>query len=168
MQLTQTRLKELLAYDPNTGVFTWLVNPSYRASAGDPAGSLSAQGYRCIQIAGRKYRAHRLAWLYMTGAWPEHDIDHRDEDKSNNRWMNLRPATRSQNMLNKSSRTDNKSGIKGVSWNKRRKLWHAQLQIQGRKIHVGHYANKEEAAMAIKKARTEQHGEFANHGEKTA
>lgn len=167
MPLTQAQLKRLLAYDPETGDFTWLVRPSYRAAPGNLAGSLTAQGYRCIQIAGRKYKAHRLAWFYTTGEWPAHDIDHRDEDKANNRWLNLRPATRSQNMLNKGSRSDNKSGIKGVSWDRRRGLWHAQLQTRGRKIHVGHYVDKGEAAMAIHNARTQHHGEFANHGAAT-
>ncbi len=167
MPLTQALLKSLLSYDPETGIFTWLVQPSYRAQISDVAGSINKNGYRTIQIKGRKHKAHRLAHLYMTGEWPPFDVDHEDEDKANNRWTNLRPATRSQNMLNKRSRSDNKSGVKGVSWDNRRKMWHVQLQLLGKKLHVGHFAALETAKAAIQQSRSKLHGEFANHGMNT-
>src|SRR5690606_34614864 len=100
--LTQQRLKELLYYDPETGIFTRLVGRSGpRARAGDVAGSDNGKGYIRIYVDGRPYKAHRLAWFYMHGEWPE-EIDHRNGERADNRLSNLRPVTRQQNNLNQS------------------------------------------------------------------
>ncbi|MCK9994454.1 MAG: hypothetical protein Dbin4_02974, partial [Alphaproteobacteria bacterium] len=99
-ELTQSRLKELLHYDPDTGVFTRRVQTSSNARVGDVAGCLHPEGYRHIQIDGKRYAAHRLAWLYMTGEWPTNQLDHLNGVRDDNRWGNLREATHGQNQQN--------------------------------------------------------------------
>ena len=113
-ELTQARLRKLLHYEPTTGLFTRRVAAGSRGKAGSVAGALS-HGYITICVDGKQYRAHRLAYLYMEGAWPPNMIDHRDTCPSNNVWTNLRPATRSENMLNSSARKTNKLGQKNIS-----------------------------------------------------
>lgn len=113
-KLTQTKLKEVLHYAPDTGVFTW-VRTRGSVSAGDIAGSYS-EGRPIIVLFRKHHRASRLAWLYMTGVWPEHEVDHEDTNPANNRWGNLRSATSSQNKWNQGIRIDNQTGYKGVSY----------------------------------------------------
>jgi len=99
-KLTQERLKELLHYDPETGEFTWQVDRGLNVKAGDAAGYTGAAGYRVIGVLGKNRRAHRVAFLYMTGDWPDYQVDHKDGDRLNNRWANLRACTSAQNMQN--------------------------------------------------------------------
>jgi len=100
--LDQKRLQELLSYDPETGVWTWLVHkPHSKMYPGDVAGRIMDSGRRQIRIDYEYYYAARLAWLYMTGEWPQEQIDHINQDKGNNRWVNLRKATQSQNSYNR-------------------------------------------------------------------
>jgi len=94
------RLREVLHYDPNTGIFKWLISTSNRVHIGDAAGSVNAQGYREIMFDGGRYSAHRLAWFYQTGVWPNGEIDHSNLDKTEHRWINLRYATHAQNLWN--------------------------------------------------------------------
>lgn len=163
--LTQVRLKELLSYNPETGVFTWLAYPNaqYRSSAriGHPAGSITTRGYRCIGVAGRIYAEHRLAWLYMTGEWPKDQIDHRNGVKTDNHWANLRKATHSQNAMNKTTYKSNTSGHKGVS--RFRDKWAANVSVQGHQKFLGYFTTVEGAAAAVAEARTKLHGDFARH-----
>lgn len=104
--LTQEMLKELLHYDPETGVFTWAAHPPLGHSVGDVAGKASTRGYvhicfsKKLRMTRSIYSAHRLAWLYVYGAWPLQDIDHIDQNKSNNALANLRDVSRSQNCRN--------------------------------------------------------------------
>lgn len=100
-QLTVVQLKELLHYNPETGVFTWARSVGQRARIGRVAGSKVPSGYIKISVSKRVYSAHRLAWLYMTGSWPENEIDHVDNNPSNNAFSNLRAATKSQNAQNR-------------------------------------------------------------------
>jgi hypothetical protein len=156
--LTVERLKELLHYDPETGVFTWKVRV-----ANVPAGSIAGcnkERYHFIGVDGREYRAHRLAWLYMTGEWPV-EIDHRDTDGHNNRWANLRHATRIQNCRNTGLPKNSTSGSKGVYWSKDRQRWVAQITINKVRTGLGRFHTKERAAAASEAAARKHFGEFA-------
>jgi HNH endonuclease len=101
--LTADRFRYLLDYDPATGVWTWLVSTSNCTRAGAAAGHTGSDGYHRIKIDGRSYLAHRLAWLYQTGAWPKREIDHRTLNKGDNRFENLREATDAQNVHNRTA-----------------------------------------------------------------
>lgn len=163
--LTQARLRELLDYDPETGVFTRKVCVA-NVAAGTIAGCRKKDsGYVVISIDDTIYRAHLLAWLYMTGSWPERFVDHRDLNKSNNRWRNLRLATKSQNQANIGLTKGNASGLKGVSryraGERYGKPWQSGIRKDGKSIHLGHYATKEEAAHAYMLAAAKLFGEFA-------
>lgn len=163
-QLTQKRLKELLHYDPETGVFTrrW---PRGAAKAGSVAGTPHNAGYLQIVIDSKHYLLHRLAVLYMTGAHPLADTDHKDGNRANNKWANLRVADRSQNGCNKAMQKNNTSGIKGVSWCSAYSKWKAQLSFQGRRVLAKNFEKIEDAALAVRQAREKYHGNFTNHGE---
>jgi hypothetical protein len=158
--LTQERLKELLRYDPETGVWVWRISPR---KTGDIAGSLYKGGYLRIRIDGRDYRCHRLAFLYMLGRWPESHVDHRDTNPANNAWSNLREATRSQNLCNRGTPKNNTSGFKGVSKNKRIGRWQAIISAGGSQYHLGYYDNPKEASEAYQRAARVLHGEFYRH-----
>lgn len=160
--LSQEQLKSVLHYCPETGIFTWL--KSARSGwVGKSAGSVMNRGYACIQLSGKSYLAHRLAWLYTQGFFPEF-IDHINSDRLDNRIANLRPATRRQNNINVLRTSANTSGFKGVHWDKPTERWRAQITIEGKKTYLGSFASPEEAHEAYKKAALEHHGEFANFG----
>lgn len=161
--LTQTRLKQVLKYDPLTGVFTWLIRRGNR-KAGDIAGSINSHGYRVIAIDGVDYRAHHLAYLYQLGRIPHCKIDHKDGNRSCNIWSNLREASPSQNNFNQKLRSDNTSGVKGVSFDHRRKKWEARVTVSRKSHRVGFFTNLNDAEKAIKMKRIQLHGEFTNHG----
>jgi hypothetical protein len=159
--LTQARLKELLHYDPASGVWTWLKRTGSRNSAGRQAGRLDQLGYRGIQLDGRRYLSSRLAVFYMTGEWPPDEVDHKDGNPSNDRWNNLRPATHAQNCLNKSMHSRNTSGFTGVSWHKGMRAWGARVTFKGREYQLGWYPTREAAGEAAKAGRLRIFGEFA-------
>lgn len=164
--ITQTKLCKLLDYCPETGVFKWRFREGARAQwngryAGTIAGCQTAGGYTQIVIDNRAYYAHRLAWLYLRGEWPDAGIDHRDGNPSNNKFYNLRPATQVENMHNTSAQKNNTSGFKGVTWHRQRRKWAAQAYIEGKHIHIGLFKNKEDAARAYNHAIKYLHGEFA-------
>lgn len=157
--LTAERLRELIAYNPATGEFRWLKksSPLSRVAAGSLAGSIKGGGYREIEIDGVAYQAHRLACLYVTGEWPDNEIDHRDLNRSNNAWRNLRPATTSQNHANKRPRG---KGPKGVARQGNRFV--ARIRPPGgRNLHLGCFATQDEAAAAYRGAAKVVYGEFA-------
>lgn len=158
--LTADRLRELLDYDAATGVFRWRVSKG-RAPAGAIAGKQDPRGYRLIRVDRRGWWAHRLAYLYMTGTLPPFDVDHINGDKTDNRWPNLRAATRSQNLANARQRSDTRSGYRGVSWDAMGKCWSVRVFVRGRSIHVGQFQDKAEAVEAHARAMIEHHGEFA-------
>lgn len=167
--ITQQELKEVLFYDPITGVFTWRQNIIYKRGVakgavakytqGKRAGGVEHYGYRRIKINGKTYKEHRLAWLYMYGAFPPH-IDHKDGVRDNNRIENLRLATNSQNACNRSKSIKNTSGYKGVDFSRASKKWRARIMKNGKRITVGYYDTPEEAAENYRIAAKEIHGAF--------
>lgn len=157
---TLERVKELLDYDPETGVFRWRVTYGGRI-AGNVCGTTGPDGYINIGLDRKIYKAHRLAWLFMFGVWPHNHIDHKDGDRGNNRINNLRVCTQNQNNKNARKRTDNKSGFKGVSRKAGWRKWVSQCQSDGKKIHIGYFDTAEEAALAYDETVRRLHGEFA-------
>lgn len=155
--ITQERLKELFHYDPDTGFFTRLTSHN-RWKKGQPPGYKNTCGHLEAGIDGNYYGLHRLAFLYMNGVWPNHEIDHIDGVKDNNKWANLREATRSMNMQNLvGARRDNKCGKLGVCWHKAAKAWVAQISISGKKIHLGVFSDIDEAHRAYIEAKRKLH-----------
>lgn len=155
--VTQERLKELLNYDLETGVFTWRVDRNHLAKSGSVAGSINSCGYKNIWIDGKQYKASRLAWLYVYGVFPSNFLDHIDRDRKNDRISNLRIASRIENGQNLSIKKSNKSGFVGVSWHKRTSKWTSQIMIDGKKIYLGIFDTTEEAAAARTKAKAVYH-----------
>lgn len=144
--LTPDRARELLAYEPLTGVVTNRLTRS-GAIAGSLSGSLSRNGYRKIGLDGERYHLHRVIWLMVRGAWPAEEIDHINRDRGDNRWCNIREASRSINVRNVGVRKDSSSGIRGVTLT-RGVRWRAKIRLHGRPIHLGYFATKEEAIAA--------------------
>ena len=154
--MTQSRLKELLHYDPETGVFVWKVAHP-RVRAGGRAGSISSRGYVRIRISGKDYWAHRLAWLYIHGDFPKNEVDHKDGDKTNNRIDNLRDCTHAQNHQNRVSMPGSSSKYPGVSWYKNSKKWRAKIVLHGKDKYLGLYESEVDAYKAYCKAKYELH-----------
>ena len=158
-KLTNERLKELLFYNPDTGIFTWLKTSSTRVKPGMKAGSL-LRGYLRIEIGGKKYPAHRLAWFYVYETWPDRQIDHINRKRNDNRIANLRLATNSENQQNVGLKANNKTGCVGVDWMagpKCKKRWRAGIKIDGSFKSLGYFSTFEEAVEARKKAETVFH-----------
>lgn len=160
MVTTQSQLKEVLDYNPDTGIFKWLVKLNTRILIGQRAGNTSSCGYRKIKIGGKLYREHRLAFLFMTGSIPK-CIDHINRIKVDNRWINLREATYSQNRANTQLYTNCKSGIKGVSFHDKSGKWRAGITVNAKRIDLGYHETKEEAASAYLKGAISFFGKFA-------
>lgn len=150
------RIKDVLNYNPNTGEFTWKVKHWCRYP-GDKAGNFSEGKYVKITVLGKRYYAHRLAWVFMTGRWPKACIDHINGKKSDNRFANLREATKAENGANMSSRTTGK--YKGVRFKKGR--YDAYIGNGGKYRYLGRYDTPEEASAAYEKAAVQTWGEFA-------
>ncbi len=161
MALTQTELKELLRYEPKTGNFYWLSFRRGKALEGSTAGCVMNTGYIGIKIKSERYVAHRLAWLYMTGAWPEDRIDHIDGDRANNKWKNLREATVSQNVCNSDVRTDNDAGFRGVCWHPKSGRWAVKTQFGDKSYALGYFAIQSDAVKFAEMCRSLLHEGFA-------
>lgn len=165
--LTAETLRSLLRYDPETGEFRWIARDGKKAwntkYAGKLAGfnwTVGAICYRSIRIFDWPFLGHRLAWLYMTGEWPAGGIDHRDGDGLNNRWANLREASKVENAGNVRAKSRNTSGFKGVS-QKSNGRYRASIQSHGKWRHLGTFVTAEEAHSAYAAAAAEAFGEFA-------
>lgn len=165
--LSPEQLRSVLDYNPTTGLFRWRDHIKHWR-AGLQAGTRSpaeGNGYVCLAIKTdgktRLYKAHRLAWLYVHGEWPDGQIDHINGVKHDNRIENLRVATNQQNCLNRAIRADNKSGYKGVSWNKRSGRWLVHISVNGRIKHVGLFEHIEDAVEAYRLSAERHHGAFA-------
>jgi hypothetical protein len=145
--LTQARLKELVSYDPETGAFRRLVKRTSSVRT-DGIPRTQDRGYLRFSVDGRTYPGHALAWLYMTGEWPTHEIDHKDRDPANNRWVNLRHVTTKQNTENSVEQANNTSGRRGVhlrTWRSHAPKWIARIGHNGRRIHLGAFDSREDA-----------------------
>lgn len=145
--IDQKTVCSLLSYSQDTGAFTWLVQASQRTKVGMIAGCVDRQGYRRIGINHNRYAAHRLAWLYVNGAWPSNGIDHIDGNKSNNRLNNLRDVSQSMNMQNLYiANIDSRTGFLGVTKNRHR--YRAQISVGGQMRNLGSYDSPELAHQA--------------------
>lgn len=162
MNPTKDDVAALLRYDPETGIFTRIKSNSNAHKAGAHAGSVRpGSGYVYIKIGPKPYPAHRLAFLLMTGRWPENEVDHINGDRTDNRWINLRQATRNQNMRNKATYKTNTSGTPGVHFHTRTGRWQARIQVDGKRIALGSFDTQEEAVQERRRAEAAIHKEFA-------
>lgn len=148
-----------LSYDPETGAFTWI--RARRDRVGKEAGAIDSAGHRQIRLHGRLYMAHRLAWLYMTGNFPEMAIDHANGVRSDNSWCNLREATPSQNGANCKLSVRNTSGAKGVFLERLTGRWNAYVRVQRKSVYLGTFDTVEEASQAYAQGARQHFGEFA-------
>jgi hypothetical protein len=155
--MTQDELKKILDYDPETGKFYWKNKPSKRFPAGMQAGSL-VNGYVRIHTNNRQYGAHRLAWLYVYGHEPEHQIDHINGDSSDNRIVNLRQATALENMQNiRKPQKNNSHGTLGITYDTNKNLWRARITVNGKRQYIGKFKFKDDAAQAYIQAKRQLH-----------
>lgn len=159
--LAAERLRELLHYDPETGKFTWRAYRGARAKQGESPGFVNPLGYIEIRIDKKLYRAHRLAWLYSYGEWPERNIDHANGDPSDNRLSNLRLCSQSENAANSRRKSTNSSGVKGVYWNKQAGKWRARITKNYKTIEIGQFDRLEDAAAAYARTAEKVFGQFA-------
>lgn len=153
-------LRDRLHYDEISGRFTWLRVNKYDINPGDLAGHAASNGYITIRVGRKNYLAHRLAWLYVHGVWPEFHIDHIDGEKSNNGIANLRECTASQNGQNKKSyakRQEKKSKHLGVSWDRKTQKWTAQITLKRKNYYLGRFHDEDLARDAYLKAKAEMH-----------
>lgn len=156
--LTQDKLKSLLDYNKNTGVFIWKIAESKRIKIGQVAGGINSCDYVAIKICNQTYLAHRLVFLYEFGEMPADQIDHVNRVRNDNRLCNLRQCTSSQNRVNSTKRRDNKSGYKGVHWFKTGQKWRSVIKSE----HIGLFSSKDEAALAYNERAKELFGEYAH------
>lgn len=165
--ITVDRLRELLCYDPDTGAFVWRVSVGGRGAKngkgkfkpGAPAGTQDGDGYLVIRVDGRLYRAHRLAWLYMTGRFPDGDIDHRMGLRADNRWSELREKTRSENLQNRLV-SRSAAGLLGAHFDARSGRFEASIQAGGKRHRLGMFKTAEEAHRIYMEAKLRLHPGF--------
>ena len=158
LDLTAEFVRSILSYDKKTGLLHWKKTINSKAIAGRIAGKISRAGYIRLGIRYKRYQAHRLIWLIVTGQWPKYEIDHRDEVRSNNAWKNLRQATPSQNHRNRGLQKNNTTGYKGVCFAKRDKVYIAGIKLHGKRYNAGRFDTPEEAYVAYCKLAKKLHG----------
>jgi len=162
IMITQSELKELLDYNPETGIFVWKTHlKQSNKYEGDSAGCLSGGGYIAIQIKGVRHYGHRLAWLYVYGKFPDKELDHINRDKADNRISNLREVTRSENMQNVGLRKDNTSGESNISYRKDRNKYRAFVTENNKYKSLGHFETIEEAKTALDNYNSEEYWDEA-------
>lgn len=161
----QAEIHRILDYNPGTGEFHWKRRSDVPIEwntrwAGKKTGAIS-KGHYVVRINYVLYQAHDIAWCYMTGAWPKEEIDHKNQNGFDNKFLNLRPANRSQNNCNRGAQKNNKSGYKGVYWDKNNNKWFAQICIRQKRYFLGRFAKIIDAQHAYRIAAELYHGEFA-------
>ena len=159
--ITQSELKEKFHYDPNTGLLKKICKTKNYTPRIDSFG-WKGNGYLNIVILKQRYLAHRLAWLYMTGEWPE-QIDHINHIKDDNRWSNLREVTNQENAMNRKLRKDNKSGCTGIHWHKSDLRWYAIIRVANELKYLGSFKYKFDA-ICVRKSAELKYGFHENHG----
>jgi hypothetical protein len=159
--ITQAELKELLKYNPETGVFTRLTNKGGK-KAGTVAGYLGGRGYMEITANGKIYKSHRLAFIYMTGSAPD-EVDHINHIRTDNRWSNLTRSTRIENSRNLSISKRNKSGFIGVCWCKALSKWQSTIMTHRKSKHLGYFHKLSDAVLARVNA-DKEYDYHPNHG----
>ena len=176
--LTAEYVRSILDYNPETGEFRWKDRtPEMFASgnrpvgwrcrnlnskwAGKIAGTLHPGGHIIIRIFKINYKAHRLAWVYMTGAWPNDEVDHINRIGSDNKFANLREANHAQNMANRIAQSNNTSGFKGIDWHRQTGKWRARIMVNGAAFHLGLFESKDSASSAYEIAAKTRCGKFA-------
>lgn len=144
--MNQDYLKSIISYDPETGMFTALVKRGKNVP-GKVLGTKHSDGSMMIYINYKRYRAARLAWFYMTGTWPEHEIDHINRINSDNRWSNLREATRSENAMNHTVQPNNKTGHKNIGYHNIRgyRYYVVRIRKDGKIVYHEYFKSLEEA-----------------------
>ena len=162
--ITQAELKEVLRYDPDTGHFKWISGDPQFYRVGLVAGGLTGHGYILIRINYKGYLAHRLAWFYVNGVWPEDQIDHINHIRSDNRIINLRCVTAAENQRNRTINSRNTSGVSGVTSGYKGRYWVASISVDKELIPLGRFADKFEAICARKSANN-KYGYHSNHGQ---
>lgn len=156
--LTPARLRELLDFDPETGVFVRRKSRGRPDLVGTPAGAMDARGYLEVYVAGRLHKAHRLAWLYVHGVWPDSEVDHLNGVRSDNRLANLRVVTRRLNRQNlRRASSHNKLGLLGVSPVCKSRKYQARIQLDGQQKHLGVFDTPEQAHQAYLEAKRRLH-----------
>lgn len=158
--------KRIFDYSQETGVLSWRERADRDMTwntrfAGKPAGSVGGNGHILIMMRGKLMRAHRIIWLWMTGAWPASQVDHINRVRGDNRWSNLRAATVQQNSINRGLYPENVSGTAGVTWDKRTKSWYAKITVSGHQMALGFFKELSAAVDARKAAEQAHYGEFA-------
>lgn len=158
--MTDDEIDDYLEYEPESGYFFWRVARG-RVAAGSIAGRRCDDGRIIIKLGAKNYLAHRLAWFLQTGEWPPDEIDHENNNPSDNNWNNLRLATRAQNRMNSRCRSDSVSAVKGVYFEKRTARYSARIYINGKRKWLGSFATAKEADAVFRAAERQAHGHFA-------
>ena len=173
--INQEQLKELLHYDPETGIFTWRKRDrKYFKSnhyfniwndqfSGKKTGSMNGGGYLRTSVLGRRYKTHRLAFLYMTGEFPPDHTDHINGIRDDNRWVNLRAVSHAENGKNQRLKSNNNSGFNGVFWREDTRKWRVFISVNGKRKHLGQFIDKFEA-VCCRKAAEIRYKYHPNHG----
>ena len=159
-KITADRLREVLNYNQETGVFTWAVSHGWRSKVGSVAGGPHSRGYKDVRVDMKRYLQHRLAWLYIHGRWPANEIDHINGNRDDNRLCNLREATRSQNSRNSRKHNHNTHGFKGVGIHDPG-YWTANIRVNGKSKYLGRFKDPKIAHGAYARAAKKYFGEFA-------
>lgn len=161
IMVSSKRLRQLVCYNPTTGVFVRLISLSNRSTTGTPIGTVNSRGYVVIGIDGRTYLAHRLAWLYMTGSFPVRNIDHIDRNPANNKWHNLREVSQSKNLMNAAGWPRTSSGSRGVWFMEKTSKWTAYITKDRQRHHLGSFDKYDDAVAARRAAEIDMFEETA-------
>ena len=159
---SQEDLKEVLEYDPETGIFIAKTNRGYKYKKGDVLGVIQRQGYLQVCAPGFNAQGQRMAWFYMEGYWPEHHVDHINRIKDDNRWCNLRHVTRSCNFFNRPAQRNNTSGVTGVYYNKQTNKWYPQIRVNHHMVTGGFFDEFKDAVIGRYKLELENHFDTCN------